>query len=227
MFRLIRDEAFAYVRLGLLAPQKRRVSRNATGSAKVGVLFVPGVAANGSQFVSLRRAAEDHADWFGSFEYKSRNDPRELARKLAAHIAGLGGRVEQLVVVGHSLGGLLTRIALQETALPHVAGFVSICAPLEGTWRSKLALSKQLRQLRPDSALMTDVLAKADRLHPLRDRTVTIAARRDQFIEPFDAALLDGTKQIVLEDSAHAASLFDRRVREAVRDLVAQVASDR
>lgn len=224
MFRLLRDEAFAYVRLGLLAPQRRRLDRNATGHADVGVLFVPGLGANGAQFLSMRTALEDEADWFGSFEYNSLTDPRGRARDLAAHIEQLGARVDRLVVVGHSLGGLLLRMVLQsEVALPHVAGFVSICAPLHGTWRSKFAPSAKLRMLRPDSTMMTEVLATQDRLRRLEDRVLTVAARADQFIEPFDSALLAGAQQLILDDRAHVSSLFDRRVHDAIRGLVRRV----
>lgn len=224
MFRLLRDEAFAYVRLGLLAPQRRRLDKNETGHADVGVLFVPGLGANGAQFLSMRSALEGDAEWFGSFEYSSWSDPRGRARDLHARIEALGARVDRLVVVGHSLGGLLLRMVLQSGApLEHVAGYVAICAPLHGTWKSKFAPSANLRMLRPDSAMITEVLASADRLRRLEGRVVTVAAKADQFIEPFDSALLPGSEQIVLDDRAHVSSLFDRRVHGAIRDLVRRV----
>lgn len=221
MFRLLRDEAFAYVRLGLLSPQRARIRAVREGRAKAGVLFVPGVGANGAQFLGMRRALENDADWFDAYEYASLSDPRRLARELGDYVESLSDHVDALVVVGHSLGGLLLRMVLQSTArVDHVVGYAAICAPLNGTWRSKLAPSPNLRMLRPDSPMIGQVLATADRLRRLDGRVLTIAARRDQFIAPHDSALLDGAEQLVLEDRAHVAGLFDPRVHAAVRGLV-------
>lgn len=224
MFTLFRDEALAYMRLGLLAPGGRRVVRRDRGKADVGVLFVPGVGANGSQFWSMRQALAEQAQWFDAFEYSWLADPRRLAEQLHGAIERVGDRCDYLVVVGHSLGGFLSRLVLQGDAPPkRVAGFAAICSPLHGTWRSKLAPSSGLRSLRPDSPLMQEVVRTSHRLKRLDGALLSVAARRDQFIQPYDSALLPGAEQLLLEDVAHAGSLFDPRVHRGVADLVERV----
>jgi pimeloyl-ACP methyl ester carboxylesterase len=221
MLKLVTVEAQAYLRLGLMSPSRKRVLQAPRGTAPAGVLFVPGVGANGSQFLGLKRALEPHAQWFDAFEYSSLRHPSAVAEDLAAYLEKVAPRSERLVVVGHSLGGLLLRMVLQEAQIPeNLLGWVSICAPLHGTWRSKLALSPSLRALAPDSALMRDVLAGAERLARLEGRILTIGARYDQMISPHTSAFLDPHPQLELEHVAHAGSLLDRRVHGAVADAV-------
>jgi pimeloyl-ACP methyl ester carboxylesterase len=224
MIELFRDEAVAYLRLGLLAPGGRSAVRSGQGRrAAVGVLFVPGVGANGSQFTSMKQALEGEVGWFDSFEYPWLMDPRRNAERLAQALERAAD-VERLVVVGHSLGGLLLRLVLQTEPVPaNVLGYAAICSPLHGTWRSRLTPHPGLRLLAPDSALMEELRRTAGRLDRWKDRILTVGARRDQFIDPYTSAFLDGTEQLLLEDVAHAGSLFDPRVHARVRALVERV----
>lgn len=224
---LVRREALSYLRLGLLTPAAGRVPANVTSSAELGVVFVPGVGANGSQFLALRRALEPRVRWFDTFGYSSFGDLRQIALRLRTHLAATASRCNRLVVVGHSLGGFLTQVALTSDDAPtHVTGFASICAPLHGTWRSKLAPHPGLRALRPDSSLLEEVGRRRHHLERLRGRVLTIGARHDQFIEPHTSAFLDGAESLELTDVAHAGSLFDERVHQAVVRLVERAASD-
>lgn len=221
MLKLVTLEAQAYLKLGLLAPTRRRVLPSKGGRSATGVLFVPGVGANGAQFVRLKHALEPHVQWFGSFEYFSLRHPKRVARDLEVYVDDLASRVERLVLVGHSLGGLLSSMIVQGTQPPpNLFGWVSICAPLHGTWRSKLAPSPGLRALSPDGALITEVLQTRNRLSRLEGRILTIGARRDQMIQPHTSAFLDGYPSLELKDVAHAGSLFDRSVHRAVAESV-------
>ncbi|MEM7678229.1 MAG: alpha/beta fold hydrolase [Myxococcota bacterium] len=219
---LVRNEALAYLRLGLMTPVQHRVKTKQSGPIRVGVLFVPGLGANGGNFMSMRDALRDHVDQFDVFDYFSLQDPRKLARHLRLRIRTLAARCRALFCIGHSLGGVLIRMALQDAEIPSsVAGFAAICSPLHGTWRSRWAPGP-LRQLTPDSAMMDQLLASADRLKPLRNRILTVSARHDQFVSPASSALLDLGPQLMLEDVAHNGALLDSRVHSAVLDLIRQ-----
>ena len=217
---LVGGEALAYVRLGMLAPGHRRVKKQHRGRADVAVLFVPGLGANGGNFMPMRRQLESDVDLFDTFDYFSLRDPRLVARRLKVRLQALSARADRLYCVGHSLGGLLLRMVLQGSPpIRGVAGFAALCSPLHGTWRSKLAPAP-LRQLTPDSELMSEVLASAHRLEPLQDRVLTVAARHDPFIKPHTSALLDIGPQLLLDDVGHNGALLDRRVHEAVHRLI-------
>lgn len=218
MLKLVTLEAQAYLKMGILSPGRRRILQSSHERADTGVLFVPGVGANGSQFIKLKRALEPHAQWFGSFEYFSLRHPHKVARDLEDYLSHVAPKAQRLVVIGHSLGGLLLRMVLQGQRMPdNIAGWVSICAPLHGTWRSKLALSPGLRALAPNAPMIQQVLNDAHRLERLRGRILTIGARRDQMIQPHTSALLDQYESLELDGVAHAGSLFDKRVLAAVQ----------
>ncbi len=216
---LVRSEAKAYVRLGLLVPSHRRVKTRRGGPAGRGVLFVPGVGANGSNFLPLKQHLERDVDLFDTFDYGSWRDPRRIARRLQLRLQALAARCGSLYCVGHSLGGVLLRLVLQGPSPPPVAGYAGICSPLHGTWRSKLAPTP-LRHLTPDSDLMDHILRTADRLEALRGRVLTVAARHDPFIKPHTSALLELGPQLLLDDVSHNGALLDGRVHNAVRKLI-------
>jgi hypothetical protein len=107
----------------------------------------------------------------------------------------------------------------REDAPRGVAGFVSICAPLHGTWRSKLVPYPALRALLPNGDVVRELLAGAHRLERWKGNVLTIGSRWDQFITPYDSAFLDGHDKLELTDVAHTGSLFDERVHRAVIDV--------
>lgn len=222
MLKLVSLEAQAYLKLGLLSPAKRRVLQASRGRPRAGVLFVPGVGANGSQFLKLKRALEPHAQWFGAFEYFSLRHPRKVAADLEDYVAKIAPDMDRLVLVGHSLGGLLSSMVLQAEQPPaNLWGWVSICAPLHGTWRSRLAPMPGLRALAPDGPLITEVLRSRSRLERLDGRILTVGARRDQMIQPHTSAFLEGYATLQLYHVAHAGSLLDPQVHRAVASAVA------
>lgn len=227
--KVVAGEAAAYLRCGLLAPRgKRAIVANITRPTEFGVLFVPGVGANASQFVDIKRALSSVCDWFDAFEYFAFGHPRSLARALSNHIESSASRCGKLLAIGHSLGGLLLRLVLQaDTAPPSIAGFVSICAPLQGTLRSRLALNPSLRTLLPDGPLLEELANTMHRLDPLRGSILTIGARFDSFISPHESALLRGHETLCLEDTGHVGALFDTRVHTAIRNLAERVRRSR
>lgn len=226
--RVIQREAAAYLRLSLLSPQRRAINRQTTASSQVGVLFVPGLGANGAQFLPLRTALEAEAGWFGAFDYFSLKDPQRVSERLLTHLNTLPEAAARVVVVGHSLGGLIAALALSADGLPdRVQGLCAICSPLSGTWASKFGLTPGLRKLRPDSSLIQGLRRREDRLRDrFGDRLLTVASAKDHFIRPPTSALMPDTQQLILRDTGHVASLLAPQTQAAVRALIQRVAQD-
>lgn len=224
---MIKGEAAAYLRFGLLSPAKARIARKASGDSPLGVLFVPGLGANSSQFLPMRRSLEGEASWFGGFDYFSLKNPKAVAEGLLRHLHEAVPADKKLVVVGHSLGGLILRIALQSPHLPSsVVGFAAICSPLQGTWTSRFGISPGLRGIRPDSPLIAELHRHQDRLYRRFDgRLLTVSAGADLFIRPADSAHLPKSEQLCLDGTGHVASLLSTRCHEAVRGLLLKTES--
>jgi pimeloyl-ACP methyl ester carboxylesterase len=220
-------EAVAYARAGLLLGRNRRIPR-AARAGRLGVLFVHGVAADSSEFGPLVETLAGQADGFEAYEYRTGRPIAELIEGLLRHVRELCRRYERVMVVGHSLGGLLLRAVLQHEAAPvGVVALATICAPLNGTAVSRFAPTAVLRGLTPDSPLIRHLSRTAHRLKPLEPAILTVGARLDQFVVPFDSAFLEGGRRLLLDDCGHVSSLFDRRVHRAIRDLLWLSASSR
>jgi triacylglycerol lipase len=219
--RVIAGEALAYVRSGWYAAH-RSSRRPAPSQADLGVLFVHGLGASSTQFRALERSLGSAADHLDVFEYGSFDRFDRVLAGLALHVARSPAR--RLIVIGHSLGGLLLRMLLQSPEPPPgVAGFVSICAPLSGTTRAKLAAwHGDLRSISPESRLIRDLEQGRTRLDRWSGSILTIGSTRDHFVTPSESAFLDGHAVLRLDDCGHVGSLFDPRVHHAVRELIAR-----
>jgi pimeloyl-ACP methyl ester carboxylesterase len=185
---------------------------------------VHGLAASPSQFLPLKRVLEDRVGHIDAFAYNTRTSLEEVQRRLQHRITIARSRTERLVLIGHSLGGLLLSAVLQaEAPGPHVAAFVSICAPLHGTQRSRLAPFGEMRKLAPEGALITSLVRSRDRLDAWNRPILTVSADKDLFIVPHDSAQLAGHPHLLLEGCGHVGSLFDARLHRALNQLLDEV----
>lgn len=224
LLRVVAGEAAAYVKSGILATSGIRVERNATSATDVGVVFVHGFAARANQFSALQRVLGGETQWFDAYEYNALSPFSEILAGLRRHLDLAGSRCRRVVAIGHSLGGLLLRMVLQrEDAPASVAAFVSICAPLHGTTRSRLGPTRDLRGIAPGTQMFDELARTVHRLQQHPPRVLAIGARRDHFIRPYTSAFLEGHERLELPDSGHVGSLFDPRVHDAVRTVVADL----
>lgn len=214
-------EAAAYAKTGFLAAVSKGQRDVSSGPGDFGVLFVHGVGANATQFHSLRRSFEPELSAFDHFEYDWRTPIPRLAEGLRSHTDLLCERYERIMLVGHSLGGLLSLMVLQgEDPPPSLAGLVSLCAPLHGTRRSRLAPKTPLALLSPESPLIRELIGTRERLERYRGRILTVSARQDAFVVPSDSARLDQHEHLEFDHVGHVATLFDEQVQQAVKGFV-------
>jgi pimeloyl-ACP methyl ester carboxylesterase len=226
--RVFTAEVKAYLRCGVYASTRAKVTQSPPRKADVGVLLVHGVGADRTQFRALSQALTRTHAWIDAFDYVTRTPFAETLAALEAAIVAARLKTDRLVLVGHSLGGLLLSRVLQDGDVPpHVAGFVAICAPLAGTTRGKLAPWKDLRGITPDGPFIRELVASRDKLDAWGRPILTIGAARDAFLSPADSAFLPGHPTLRLEHSGHVASLFDVRTHAAVADFVREVARGR
>jgi pimeloyl-ACP methyl ester carboxylesterase len=196
------------------------------------VLLVHGYGANKSNWLFLRRYLR-HAGFrrVHALNYNALGaDVPALAEQCAARASELRERfgVDQVHVIGHSLGGLVARYAVQVTGLPGAAVCITIASPHSGVrlarFGSPLARLSPLAsglQLRPDSAIMRD-LRRTARPMPTRfvayysNLDLLVPARRAMILEPDLAAT-----NILVKDQGHLSIVFSRQLAQSVVDQLA------
>ncbi|WP_334141540.1 esterase/lipase family protein [Rhabdothermincola sp.] len=193
------------------------------------VLLVHGYGANKSNWLFLRRYLEQagfarvHA-----FDYNPlAADIPQLAQRCAERAEQLRGRlgVERIHIVGHSLGGVIARYAVQVLGLKGVAVCITIASPHGGVrlarYGSPLAALSPLAsglQLRPDSEVMTLLRYSA---RPLPTRFVAYYSNLDMIVPARRAMILEPelrATNILVKDHGHLSIVLSRRLAQSVVD---------
>lgn len=175
------------------------------------VLFVHGYLAGGAVFDPLRDHVEarlEHAT--SDFDYGPHRAFESVADELAQQAASVPHDAA-LVLVGHSLGGLLARWYVEELGgAERVSGLVTLATPHGGTERARAAPGSLGAALRPGSAVLRR-LGRASSV-PL----VSLAGGADRVVPVASASAVEGAQVEVFPGVGHNELLYDRRVHEAV-----------
>jgi hypothetical protein len=151
---------------------------------------------------------------FAAFEYTARGSVSDLAADLARWAeASLDGEVH---VIGHSLGGVLARVWLQEHGGRALArSLVTLSTPHQGLAPLPGAsLLPVVREIVAGSPLLERLDATASVLQGLP--CLSLVSTRDHFVRPWQNAGFPGARLVPVEDAGHVGLLFSRRVHGLV-----------
>lgn len=126
--------------------------------------------------------------------------------------------VEQVDIVGHSMGGLLARYYIEIMGGDNRIGrCLLLGTPNAGSKVAPFALSPMGRDLMPGSNFLTELNSA-----PLSSsvRYVTIYSRHDNLVIPSESAELPGAESIEVEWLGHSSLLFHRETIEATIDAL-------
>ena len=121
----------------------------------------------------------------------------------------------RVVLVGHSMGGLASRVYLRRHGDAHVARVVTLASPHHGTVFGRLGHSRNARQMAKGSRFIAQVAAD-DRGRWAR--FTTVATGDDNLVVPRSSPLLPGSKQIEVDGVGHLALIEDRRAWQVIAD---------
>lgn len=129
----------------------------------------------------------------------------------------------QLIVLGHSMGGLAARAWLRAFGSERVAGVVTLGTPHSGSKLARYGTGTNARQMEPDweGGWLQQLAAAEDDAR--RSLFVSIYSRHDNIVAPQSSALLPGATHIGLDFVGHVALGFDTRVRELVLAQVSAI----
>lgn len=123
-------------------------------------------------------------------------------------------------VVAHGVGGLLVRSAARAHGASSVIGnVVTLGSPHRGAALALLSPSPAMRELRPGSAFLDD-LVRGEQL-PARAHVTAIASPFDAIVFPFDLAYWAGAFNVTVERVGHFSLLYSERVYSVIAENLA------
>lgn len=146
-------------------------------------------------------------------------DIERMVDSLSRQVSSSLAQRRPLLLVAHSLGGLVARRWLQRepAAAGAVVGLVTLGTPHSGTRLARFGLGRAARQMRPGSAWLAALPP------PPRDCAVHCAwSGADSFIAPVGSARLAGAQAVELDGRGHFGLLRDPRLVALLAALLAR-----
>jgi len=128
-----------------------------------------------------------------------------IARRIDQVLAATGAA--QLMLVGHSMGGLACRAYLRRDGRDKVAGLVTLGSPHHGSRLARLGLGPNARQMRIGSQWLSALGAPG--AVPLPQGSVSIYSCHDNYVVPQQAgSTLEGAANVAIGGVSHIAMAF-------------------
>jgi triacylglycerol esterase/lipase EstA (alpha/beta hydrolase family) len=195
----------------------------APAPATLPVLLLHGVGCNAGVWIALRRYLDAHD--LGPVYALSYGPPLAaidaFAPQVTARIAQIAAATgaARVVLVGHSMGGLVARAYLRRYGGGQVARLVTLGTPHAGSMHAWMMAGSAMADMRPGSAFLTRLNASPDHVHGVP--VVSLWSWHDSMVTPQTSSRLSWAKNIVLAGVAHNALLNDpqvwRHVAEEIR----------
>jgi alpha/beta hydrolase fold len=217
----------ARFRPGVQSPAVRALFADDPLAARTPVLLVHGLVDNRSVFAIMRRSLRRRG--FASvcsWNYSPLlADVAEGARDLAEHIEQICQETghERVHVVGHSLGGLISRYLVQRLGGDRrVESLVTLGTPHKGSRWAHVLPMPLVRQLRPGSELLQELDEPAP---DCRTRITAIYSDLDQMLLPTTSGRCDhpdlGARNVLVRGVGHMSLPIHRGVVDEVAATLA------
>lgn len=190
--------------------------------AEMPVLLVHGVGCNAGVWSPFRRYLERMG--IGPVYALSHGPPLASIEHFATQLAGKIDCVRkatgsgQIVLVAHSMGGLISRAYLRRFGGARVRRLVTIGSPHQGSKHAYLMRGRGLSEMRPGSPWLADLNRDGESTTggvPV----VSLWSWHDTMVTPQTSSLLEGAENIALTGIGHNALLNDS-------DVFARVAAE-
>lgn len=214
VLRFIARELASYALHGVLGPMRGRKAAPRDGAAPT-ILFIHGHGGGAGAFLPLERALRRRGfGRFASYDYWARGSVDELAAALARHVTeNVPG---PLHVIGHSLGGLIARVWLQEHGgRGRAVSLTTLSSPHGGVAVPAAGMLPVVRELLPGSPLLARLEVSSAALDGLP--CLSVISSNDHFVRPWTRASFARARVERVEHVGHVGVLFSG----AVADLVA------
>ena len=213
--------------LTLLAPGKTP-SRPLPPDGHRLIVFVHGLGGHRGNFVPM----QTYFKWMGrsrsvSVGFPDRSSIEAMAEHLKRTIEELA-RDNQLAadnsidIVAHSMGGIISRLALQDPAIAaRVHSLVTLATPHHGTQLARYLDTTKIRALQPRSALLNELSSQLPwGSRPGMPRLLCFWTPQDLILLPPESAVVEGARAICVPESTHLGFVLKPRVWEQIYHLL-------
>ncbi len=129
-----------------------------------------------------------------------------IARRIEQVLAATG--VPQVILVGHSMGGLASRAYLRRHGAAKVARLITLGSPHQGTLLARLGLGPNARQMRIGNPWLGELAA------PLPEVAISIYSCHDNYVYPQQAcSTLPGAANLAIGGVSHLGMAFSPALR--------------
>lgn len=187
------------------------------GGARLPVLLVHGYVSNRGVWWVFRRALEARGEtvWAVTLEpvygaVDSLVDP--LAARIDGFLASTGA--QQVVLVTHSMGGLVARAYLRDHGAAKVGRLVTLGGPHHGSVHAYLGAGANARQMEPGSPWL-EALARSE-ARGFAVPFTSIFSYHDNFVAPQTSGVHPAARNVPLAGIGHVSMAFSGEVLELV-----------
>ena len=141
----------------------------------------------------------------------------DMAAQLATRIEAIcreTGR-QQIAVVAHSMGGLVTRGYMCHESNKRIAKFITLGSPHHGSHIVAIAMGECAKQMRTGSAWLAE-LEKLENVRPPAVPTLSIYTLNDDLVTPPESAVLSWAENVPVAAIGHVGLLFSESVANRV-----------
>ena len=182
------------------------------GPAKLPILLVHGYGCSRGVLWKIRRDLEAAGQTVASVSlvppYTSIGKlVPQLARRIDQVCAATGA--QQVILVGHSMGGLACRSYLARHGIAQVAKVITIATPHQGSELSRIGFGQSAREMEPGSMWLRDLATE-----PVKIPIISIRTPHDNYVMPQDNQRLPAAEDVELPGVGHLALLYARRTVE-------------
>lgn len=196
--------------------------RNYGDSARLPVVLLHGIYCNGAAWWWMGRRLRKH---FSTDIYAPSFEPlfadiddlaRWLSRELERICADTGAR--QVVLVAHSMGGLVARTYISRLKGDRIAKLVTLASPHHGSQHARWSYRRHSIQLRPKSPWLQAL--NGINSVPTDPPIVSIFSWHDNFVAPQDSSSLTSATNIPMAGMGHLQMFFSRRIEAILRQEI-------
>lgn len=121
---------------------------------------------------------------------------------------------KKVLLVAHSMGGLICRSYLARHGTERVAGLITLATPHAGSELARIGFGQNAREMEPGSLWLRDMARD-----PVRVPAISLRNPYDNYVMPQDNQRLPGARDIELPALGHIAMLYDARVSRLLLEL--------